>query len=73
MESFLQRLSEPSFWRGIVAILTACGVAIEPKLGESIITIGLAVIGLINVLKKPSTQVIEDVVKKTNGKTCDSK
>ena len=44
---FMQRLSEPSTWRGILAVLTACGIAISPDQAEKIVAGGLALIGLV--------------------------
>lgn len=49
-EYIAERLKEPSTWRGLVLIATACGVPIAPELGEAIITIGLALAGGIGVL-----------------------
>lgn len=44
------RLAEPSTWRGMVALVTAAGVAISPELAEAVIAAGLAGIGVIGVL-----------------------
>lgn len=52
----LDRLSENSTWRGIIAIATAGGVAIQPDLANAIIALGMAAIGLINVLRKEKKQ-----------------
>lgn len=41
---------EPSTWRGIVLLLTACGANLSPEQREAIITAGLGVAGLIGVL-----------------------
>lgn len=50
MKDFLlTRGKEASTWRGIVAILTAAGVAISPEQGDAIVALGLAVIGVIGV------------------------
>ena len=46
----LARLREPSTWRGIVALLTAAGVALTSDQAEAVIAIGLAVVGLIGAL-----------------------
>jgi hypothetical protein len=43
----LARLQEPSTWRGLVLIATACGTAISPAQQEAIVTVGLMVAGLI--------------------------
>lgn len=46
------RLMEASTWRGIMALLTAVGVALNPEQQAAIITAGLAVIGVIGVFFK---------------------
>ena len=48
-EFILNRGKESSTWRGIVALLTAAGVALSPEQGEAIVALGLAVIGAIGV------------------------
>lgn len=40
------RLSEPSTWRGIIALLTAAGIALSPEQVEAIIVAGLGLIGI---------------------------
>jgi len=56
MENFgkwvLERLGEPSTWRGIIATVTAMGIAVDPDQAAAITATGLAVIGAINVFKK---------------------
>ena len=50
MKNFiLARGKEASTWRGIVALLTATGIALSPEQGEAIVALGLAVIGAIGV------------------------
>jgi len=49
MEYIIARLKEASTWRGIVAIITALGVALSPDQVEAIVAAGLAVIGLVGV------------------------
>lgn len=44
------RLAEPSTWRGIIALVTAAGVALSPEQVEAIVAAGLAGIGLVGVL-----------------------
>ena len=48
----MNRLKQESTWRGIILALTAFGIQIEPELIESIIVVGLALVGLINIAKK---------------------
>jgi len=47
-----ERLSEPSTWRGIIAILVACGVGISPEQATAIIAAGMAVMGAIGTFTK---------------------
>ncbi len=47
---FLARLREPSTWRGAILFLTAAGLPIAPAMGEAIITVGLAVAGLVGMI-----------------------
>lgn len=49
LDFILARGKEASTWRGIVALVTAGGIAISPEQGEAIIALGLAVIGAIGV------------------------
>ena len=44
-------LSEESTWRGIIALITASGVVISPEAATTIIAVGMALIGGINVIK----------------------
>lgn len=46
----VDRLKEPSTWRGIILLVTACGVPIAPGMGDAIITIGLALAGGVGVV-----------------------
>ncbi len=41
------RLREPSTWRGLVWLLTACGVTLRPEIWEQITAVGMAIAGLI--------------------------
>jgi len=49
-EYMLERLKEPSTWRGIILLLTAAGVPIAPAMGEAIICVGLALAGGVGVI-----------------------
>ena len=46
-EYLIERLKEPSSWRGILAIVTAAGITLEPAQAEAIVAAGLALIGII--------------------------
>lgn len=43
----LNRLKEPSSWRGIVLAVVAAGVALKPDQIETVVSVGLAVAGAI--------------------------
>ena len=46
----VDRLSEPSTWRGLFMIAAAVGVAVSPEMETAIITLGMSIVGLIGVL-----------------------
>lgn len=52
MKELMKRLKQESTWRGVIAILSAFGVVIEPEMAEAVIAAGLGLIGVINVVKK---------------------
>jgi hypothetical protein len=52
MSYIFERLREPSTWRGLAALATAFGLKVAPEMQEGVIGTGLAVIGLINVIRK---------------------
>ena len=59
MQYFINRLKEASTWRGILAIVTACGVTISPELTDAIVGVGLAAMGVVGVFfpdAKPAPQ-----------------
>ena len=56
------RLNEPSTWRGAISLITGLGVKLRPDLAESIISAGLALMGILNVLRKEKTNAPADSV-----------
>lgn len=50
MNWLLDRLKEKSTWRGIFAALTALGVAVAPEVQTAVITVGIALIGLVEII-----------------------
>jgi hypothetical protein len=52
MEWIVARLNEASTWRGIIALISAAGVALSPDQGVAIVTAGVALAGVINVFRK---------------------
>jgi hypothetical protein len=49
---------EASTWRGIIMLLTAIGLQIEPAQQTAIIQAGLAIVGLISVFFKRKTPAV---------------
>lgn len=47
-----ERLTENSTWRGLILLSTALGLRLEPELQTQIISAGLALVGVINVIRK---------------------
>lgn len=52
MKYILDRLKEPSSWRGLVMIATAFGVSVNPELIDSIIAVGAGLAGVIGFVFK---------------------
>lgn len=48
----LNKLKQESTWRGIIAVIAVFGVKLQPELADSIITAGVSLIALINIVKK---------------------
>lgn len=51
MNTVLNYLAQASTWRGLFAILTTFGVVIKPELSNAIIASGVALIGLVEVIR----------------------
>lgn len=56
MRYILDRLKEPSTWRGLAMLATALGVTIDPSQMAAIVAAGTAVAGLIGVLLPDSAR-----------------
>lgn len=52
MDWLLERLNEPSTWRGLIGLLTCSGIVISPDLSSSIVTLGLSAIAVIEIIRK---------------------
>jgi hypothetical protein len=48
----IERLSENSTWRGVILVVTALGLKLEPELQNQIVAAGLSLVGLINIVRK---------------------
>lgn len=47
----IEHFKQESTWRGLIALAVAFGLQISPEQQNAIISAGLAIIGLINVIK----------------------
>ena len=56
MNYIVDRLKEPSSWRGLVMIATAFGVTVNPDLLPSIIAVGTGLAGFIGFVSKDKVQ-----------------
>jgi len=61
MNWLIARLHESSTWRGIILLLTVCGMKLEPDQQEAIIAAGLAIVGLLGAFTRDKTN--DEVVK----------
>lgn len=52
MKYILDRLKEPSSWRGLVMVATAFGVSVSPELMDAIIASGTGLAGVIGFVFK---------------------
>lgn len=46
----IDRAKEASTWRGIIMLLTAVGVPVAPEMANAIVSVGLALAGLVGVV-----------------------
>ena len=46
----VNRAKEASTWRGVIMLLTAIGLKITPEMADAIISVGIAVAGLVGML-----------------------
>ena len=46
----VNRAKEASTWRGVIMLLTAVGLNISPEMADAIISVGIAVAGLVGIL-----------------------
>lgn len=52
IEVILDKLSENSTWRGLILLAMALGLKLDPEMQNQILTTGLSIVGLINVIRK---------------------
>lgn len=51
IDRLLIKLTQESTWRGLIALVTAFGMTIDPTRAEAIVAAGITAIGIINILK----------------------
>ena len=56
MNWMLRRLREPSTWRGLVWLATVAGLSLRPDQAEAIVTVGMALAGLLGVFLQDETK-----------------
>lgn len=56
MDWILARLKEPSTWKGLAALLGSIGIAVSPDLILQIGSAAIAVIGIIEMLRKETAK-----------------
>ena len=73
VDYIIEKLKEPSTWRGIVWLATAFGFAFDPEQKEAIAAFGMTLAGLISVFVEkgnPRTnEEITNIVKQEHEKT----
>ncbi|MBF0176517.1 MAG: hypothetical protein HQL63_06680 [Magnetococcales bacterium] len=52
MKYVMERLQEPSTWRGMIMLATALGIDMRPELVTEIIATGTGLAGLVGMLTK---------------------
>lgn len=63
LDYIINKLEEPSTWRGLVWIITAFGVVLSPEQTEAIVTFGMTLAGLIAVfIEKGNAHTSEEIV-----------
>lgn len=67
LEWVLARMAEPTTWRGIIGIISACGATISPEHAAAILAGGMGLAGFINVVMKDPKNIAEDVKSAINN------
>ena len=55
----LNRLQEASTWRGVIMLVTAAGVPLNPAYAEHVIALGMAASGLVGVIASDKVKKVE--------------
>lgn len=49
VKTVLEYLKHASTWKGIIAVVTALGVTLSPELQAAVVSVGLSLIGLVQI------------------------
>ena len=52
LQYIVERMKEPSTWRGLIAIACLAGYQVSPEQAELIIEVGVGLYGAINIFRK---------------------
>ena len=50
MRYFLNRLREPSTWRGLILFVTGFGITLSPEIATNIVAAGTGIAGLVGIM-----------------------
>lgn len=51
MDTLIKYFKQPSTWRGLIAVVTAFGVSINPDQITAIVGLGVAAVGVVEVFR----------------------
>ncbi|MBF0625114.1 MAG: hypothetical protein HQL82_09945 [Magnetococcales bacterium] len=52
MNYFMERLNEPSTWRGLIMLGTALGLTVSPETAAQVVAVGTGLAGLVGTLTR---------------------
>jgi len=52
LKNIIDKMKEPSTWRGLIAIACLAGYQVSPEQAELIIEVGVGLYGAINIFRK---------------------
>ena len=56
MNWLIARLKEPSSWRGLIVLASIVGYKLDPTLQEAIVTAGVSLIALVEIIRKEQAE-----------------
>ena len=52
LKDFVERMKEPSTWRGFIALAALIGIKVTPDQANTIVEVGLGLYSIINIFRK---------------------